>query len=102
MSELNFDYTLFIPEYFLAGLVVLVVGLDLFFPQLRKTYLSWIAAAGLLATAGASLGWIDVESNFAGIVSVDNYTTYFRVFFMAIAAVVLAALGFRRYRGYAL
>ena len=93
MSELNFDYTLFIPEYFLAGLVVLVVGLDLFFPQIRKTYLSWIAAAGLLATAGASLGWIDVESNFAGIVSVDNYTTYFRVFFMAIAAVVCLASG---------
>jgi NADH-quinone oxidoreductase subunit N len=93
MSDLNLDYTLFIPEFLLAGLVVIVVGADLFVPQMRKSWLSWIAAAGLVATAGASLAWVDVESNFARIVAVDNYTTYFRVLFMGIAAVICIASG---------
>ncbi len=93
MNELNFDYTLFIPEYILAGLVVLIVALDLYLPRMRKVWLSYIAALGLAATAGVSLIWINKETNFAGIVAIDNYTTYFRVFFLAIAAVVCLASG---------
>ncbi len=93
MSGLNYDYTLFIPEFFLAGLVVLVMALDMFAPQVKKAWLSYVAAAGLAATAGVSLAWVNKQSNFAGIVSVDNYTTYFRVFFMATAAVGCLATG---------
>ncbi len=93
MNQLNLDYTLFIPEFLLAGLVVLLVALDLYVPQVRKSWLSYIAAAGLAATAGVSLAWIDKESNFARIVAIDNYTTYFRVFFMATGAVVCLASG---------
>jgi NADH-quinone oxidoreductase subunit N len=72
---------------------VVVVGLDLFLPKLRKLYLSYVAAAGLLATAAISLAWIDENLDFANIVTVDNYTTYFRVFFMATAAVICLASG---------
>jgi NADH-quinone oxidoreductase subunit N len=93
MSELNYDYTLFIPEFLLSGLAVLVVSLDLYFPRVRKLWLSYVAAAGLLITAGISLAWIDEQLEFARIVTVDNYTTYFRVFFMATAAVVCLASG---------
>ena len=93
MSDLNLDYTLFIPEFLMVGLAALVVAVDQFAPQLRKQFLSWIAATGLAAIAGISLAWIDVESNFAGIVAVDNYTTYFRVFFMGMAAVICIASG---------
>ncbi len=93
MSDLNYDYSLFIPEYFLAGLVVLVVALDLYMPQIRKTYLSYVAGIGLLAIGGASLAWIDVDKDFAGIVRIDNFTTYFRVLFIGIAAVVCLASG---------
>ena len=93
MNQLNLDYTLFIPEYFLAGLVVLLVVLDLYVTQVKKSWLSYIAAAGLAATAGVSLCWIDKQSNFARIVAIDNYTTYFRVFFMATGAVVCLASG---------
>jgi NADH-quinone oxidoreductase subunit N len=88
MSQLNYDYTLFIPEYLLAGLAVLVVALDLYVPQVRKAWLSYIAGVGLLAIAGVSLVWINKETNFAHIVAIDNYTTYFRVFFTVTAAVV--------------
>jgi len=91
--SLNYDYSLFIPEFLLAGLVVAVMGLDLFAPQFKKTWLSYVAAAGLAATAAVSLAWIGKESNFARIVAIDNYTTYFRVFFMATAAVVCLASG---------
>ena len=93
MSGLNFDYTLFIPEFALGGLVVLLVVLDLYVPQMRKMYLSYIAAAGFVGAAVISLAWINKESNFANIIAVDNYTTYFRVFFMATGAVVCLASG---------
>jgi NADH-quinone oxidoreductase subunit N len=93
VSDLNFDYSLFVPEFLLLGLVVLVVGLDLFVPQMRKMWLSYVAGVGLLAGAGISLAWINVESDFAGIIAIDDYTTYFRVFFMAIGATVCLASG---------
>ncbi|HYM16253.1 MAG TPA: NADH-quinone oxidoreductase subunit N [Dehalococcoidia bacterium] len=93
MNGLNFDYSLFIPEYLLVGLVLAVMALDLFAPGFRKAWLSWVAAAGLAAVAAASLAWVGKQSNFAGIVAIDNYTTYFRVFFMATAAVVCLASG---------
>ena len=87
-AELNNDYTLLLPEFLLAGLVVLIVVVDLFAPQVKKSWLAYLAAAGLVAVAGVSLGYWDVESNFAGILVVDDFTTYFRVFFMATAAVI--------------
>ena len=93
MSDLNFDYTLFLPEYILAGLAVLVVVLDLYLPRLPKSWLSYVAALGLAATAGVSLAWVNKQSDFAQIVAIDNYTTYFRVFFMTIGAVVCLASG---------
>ncbi|MBI5285445.1 MAG: NADH-quinone oxidoreductase subunit N [Chloroflexi bacterium] len=93
MNELNFDYTLFIPEFILAGVVVLVMALDLFVPKMRKSWLSYVAALGLAATACISLAWVDDQSNFARIIVIDNFTTYFRVFFMAIGAVVCLASG---------
>jgi NADH-quinone oxidoreductase subunit N len=93
VNELNLDYTLFIPEFLLAGLVVLLVVTDLYVPQVKKAWLSYIAAAGLASTAAISLAWVNKESDFARIVAIDNYTTYFRVFFMATAAVVCLASG---------
>ncbi len=93
MNDLNLDYTLFIPEYLLVGLVVLLVALDLYVPQMKKSWLSYIAASGLTATAGVSLAWVNVESDFARIAAIDNFTTFFRVFFMTTAAVVCLASG---------
>ncbi|MBI2724385.1 MAG: NADH-quinone oxidoreductase subunit N [Chloroflexi bacterium] len=91
MSGLNFDYTLFLPEFLLIGLAALIVTLDLFVPNMRRSWLSYIAAAGLAAGAALSLAWVNKESDFARIVVIDNYTTYFRVFFMATGAVVCLA-----------
>ena len=93
MSDLNTDYTAFIPEFTLAGLAAVVVALDLFLPRMRRSLLPYVAAAGLLVTAGMSLAWIDMEVDFARIVVVDDYTTFFRVLFMATAAVICLASG---------
>jgi len=90
---LNYDYSVFIPEFFLTGLVVAVVALDLYVPEVKKIWLSYVAAAGLAAAAAISLAWINKETDFARIVAIDNYTTYFRVFFMATGAVVCLASG---------
>ncbi|MDE3096167.1 MAG: NADH-quinone oxidoreductase subunit N [Chloroflexota bacterium] len=89
--NLNFDYTLFIPEFMLAGLAAIMVALDLFAPQVRKSWLSYVAAAGLAITAAVSLSWVNKDATFARIYAVDNYTTYFRVLFMGTAAVICLA-----------
>lgn len=87
-GELNFDYALLVPEFLLVGLVVLLVAVDLYAPQVRKSYLAYLAAAGLLAVAGVSLAYVDTNDNFARIIYIDDYTTFFRVFFTVTAAVI--------------
>ena len=87
-GELNLDYSLLTPEFGLAGLAGLILALDLFVPAFRKEWLPYVAAAGLFGMLGLSLGWVNKESEFAGLLFIDNYTTFFRVFFLATAAVV--------------
>jgi NADH-quinone oxidoreductase subunit N len=87
-SELNLDYSLLAPEFCLGGLAALILALDLFVPQFRKGWLPYLTAAGLLAIMGMSFGWTDVDSNFAGLLYIDKYTLFFRVFFTATAAAV--------------
>jgi len=91
MSGLNYDYTVFIPEFMLIAVAAIVVAVDLFVPQIRKSWLPYVAAAGLIGTGGVSLAWINKTTDFAQIFAVDNYTTYFRVFFIAVAAVICVA-----------
>ena len=89
-ATLNLDYSLLTPEFCLGGLAALIVGLDLFVSGFRKEWLPYVAAGALIGIAGLSFGWMDKESSFAGLIFIDNYTTFFRVFFiLTTAAVVL-------------
>ncbi len=88
MTTLNLDYSLLIPEYLLAALAALVVTVDLMVPRIRKEWLAYISAAGLLAILFGSLGWVNKDSNFAGLLRIDNFTTFFRVFFTGVTATV--------------
>jgi NADH-quinone oxidoreductase subunit N len=90
-ADPNLDYSLLAPEFVLGAIALLVVALDLFVPQFRKEWLAYAAASGLLAVAAMSFGWIDVNSDFAGLIYVDDYTTFFRVFFTVTAAAVALA-----------
>ena len=88
---MNFDYTLLIPEYFLVAWAFLVMGVELFVPRLRKDIPAYLAALGALIGIGISLFWVNEETGFGTIVHIDNYTTFFRVLLMGIAAVICIA-----------
>jgi len=92
---LNLDYALLIPEYMLGGLALLVVAVDMLMPNVRKQLLPVITALGLIAAFVVSLAYLDETDNFAGLIAIDDYTTFFRCFFIATAfAVVIASMGF--------
>jgi NADH-quinone oxidoreductase subunit N len=90
---LNLDYSLLIPEYILGGLAVLIVAIDLFVPKIRKDMLAYITAAGLVLAFVVSLAYVDTDDNFAGLIFVDKYTTFFRCFFIATTFAVVIASG---------
>ena len=45
------DYTLFIPEFIAAGGAIVVIGLELWWPNIRKDLLAYLTAAFALALA---------------------------------------------------
>jgi NADH-quinone oxidoreductase subunit N len=93
--DLNLDYSLLIPEYLLGGLAVLILAVDMLMPNVRKSMLPVIAAVGLAITFVISLLYLDTEDNFAGLIAIDDYTTFFRCFFIAVTlATVIASAQF--------
>jgi NADH-quinone oxidoreductase subunit N len=87
----DFDYSLLIPEYFLIIWAILVIGVELFFPRLRKDVPAYLAALGALVALGISLYWVDDTEGFGNLLSIDNYTTFFRVLLYGIAALICIA-----------
>lgn len=85
------DYSLLIPEYILAVLAFAVVGVELAMPNLRKEIVAYMAAAAAIIALIASLFYLNVDKSFGQLLRVDDYTTFFRVFFLAIAAVICIA-----------
>lgn len=74
------DYSLFIPEYIAAGGAIGIIALELVWPRLRKDLVAYLTAAVALAWAIAALFYIDKDpETFQGIVTVDDFTTFFRV-----------------------
>jgi NADH-quinone oxidoreductase subunit N len=88
---LNLDYGLLIPEYILGLTAVLIIGIDLFFPQVKKQTLPMIAGAGAIVAFIVSILYVDKSDNFAGLIYVDDYTTFFRCFFIAILFATIIA-----------
>jgi NADH-quinone oxidoreductase subunit N len=89
---MNLDYSLLIPEYLLAALAAAVVALGLYDTRRSRTYLPYVSAGGLAGILIVSLFYINKGPlDFAGLVQVDNYTTFFRVLFISITAVVCLA-----------
>ncbi len=87
---MNLDYSLLIPEYILGGWAVLIVALGLMAPRSRE-WLGYLTALGAIAAGAASVFYIDVDKGFGSLLQVDDYTTFFRVFFTATTAVVAIA-----------
>lgn len=88
---MDYDYSLLIPEYFLIIWAILVIGVELFFPRLRKDVPAYLAALGAIVALVISLNWIDESKSFGTLLSIDNYTTFFRVLIYGIAALICIA-----------
>ncbi|MPZ22136.1 MAG: NADH-quinone oxidoreductase subunit NuoN [Dehalococcoidia bacterium] len=95
---MNLDYSLLIPEFFLVAWAAIVVAVDLFVPkghQLRTRVVhlpAWVAAAGMAVYVVLSIAlYHDTNDNFAGVIAVDEYTTFFRVFFGGVAFFTILA-----------
>jgi NADH-quinone oxidoreductase subunit N len=91
----NLDYAVLIPEYFLGGLAIVIIAIDLMLPKVRKETLPVVAGLGLIAAFFISLAYVNDTKDFAGLFYVDDFTTFFRCFFIAITfAIVVASYHF--------
>ncbi|MDP2949434.1 MAG: NADH-quinone oxidoreductase subunit N [Chloroflexota bacterium] len=79
------DWSLLAPEYILAGWAAMVVSVDLFWGRLRKDHLAYLAATGALVATLVSLVYVNEDKSFGNLIQIDNYATFFRVFFGLIA-----------------
>lgn len=83
------NYSLLIPEYFLCGFAAAIVGLELWFPKLRKDVVAYLTALAALIVLLISLAYLRTTEGFGILLQVDHYTTFFRIFFLG-AAVFIA------------
>ena len=79
------------PEFALAGFALVVFFLDLFIPNDRKHLLGWLSALGLVGVAILSLAMLsgEKESLYNGLLAVDNYSLFFKVFFLGIGVFII-------------
>ena len=83
------DYTIFIPEYIAAGAAIGIIAVELIWPTFRKDRLAYLTALASVAWFIAGLFYINKDPNsFLGLVSSDDFTTYFRLLAAAIVFVV--------------
>ena len=97
MTSLSDNLELLTPEFALAGLAFLVFVIDLFLPEDRKGYLAWVSIAGLLGLIVLSLVmlWGEEESLYNGLLAVDAYSLFFKVFFMGMGVfIILSSMDF--------
>ena len=88
---MNVDFTLLLPEFLLAGLGALVLGIDLVVkPGLRNRASAVVAAGGLAGITIFSLVflWDRQEDLYGGLYLIDQYALLFKAFFLLAGVVV--------------
>ena len=88
---MNVDFSLLLPEFFLAGLGALVLGVDMVAsPGLRNRASAATAVAGLGAITVFSLLflWDRQDELYGGLYLVDQYALLFKAFFLLTGVVV--------------
>ena len=91
MPGLTANLDLLTPEFALAGLAFLVFAVDLVLPDHRKDLLAWLSIAGLLGLIGLSavMLWGEEESLYDGLLAVDDYSLFFKIFFMGMGIFII-------------
>jgi len=81
------------PEFALAGLAFVVFAADLLLPDNRKEVAAWISVAGLLGLIALSLTmlWGEDETLYGGLLAIDAYSLFFKVFFMGLGVFIIIA-----------
>lgn len=89
---MNIDWALLVPEFLVAGVAFLVLAVDLFLPEDKKSYLAYLGVAGLIAVLGSAFSLLGNEGTlYNGILRVDEYAIFFKVFFPIVGIVMLLA-----------
>jgi NADH-quinone oxidoreductase subunit N len=93
------DFHAILPELILSGFIVLVLVVDVFLPAQRKWWAMPLSLVGVVATLIATLSLLGSvpRETFGGTFVVDPFALTFKVFFLVVAAVVLA-LSLRYFR----
>ena len=81
------------PEFALAGLAFAVFAADLLLPDNRKELAAWLSVAGLLGLIAVSLAmlWGEDEVLYGGLLAVDAYSLFFKVFFLGLGVFIIIA-----------
>jgi NADH-quinone oxidoreductase subunit N len=93
MPGLTENLHLLTPEFALAGLALLVLTVDLFLPESRKSWLALLSILGLLGLAALSVVMLQgrQETLYGGLLAVDQYALVFKVFFLGLGVLIIMA-----------
>jgi NADH-quinone oxidoreductase subunit N len=85
------DYHAILPELILSGTIMIVLVVDVFLPDRRKWFAMPLSLLGVVASLIAVLTLLgENRSTFGGMFVIDNFAILFKIFFLIVAAVVLA------------
>ena len=89
---MNLDYHALLPEFIVAGTILLVLVVDVFLSARHKWLGMPISLLGVLAALASALTLIGNTPRvaFGGMFVLDNFALLFQIFFLVTAAVVLA------------
>jgi NADH-quinone oxidoreductase subunit N len=88
MSSIDLHASL--PEIILTGAIMLVLFVDLFLPDKRKSLNALLAMAGVIGSALALMTLVgERRTTFGGMFVVDSYALLFKFLFLAVAAIVI-------------
>ena len=90
-ENLTANLHLLTPEFVLAGFALLVFVLDLLLSDEHKDLLGWLSALGLIGLAVLSVLMLvgENESLYNGLLAVDAYSLFFKVFFCGIGVFII-------------
>jgi NADH-quinone oxidoreductase subunit N len=89
---MNVDFSLFIPEFTIAGVALLVMAADLFLPEEKKQWLAYLSLAGILGTIATVFPVAGEDAaQYGGLFLIDRYAAFFKIFLLAAGAFMVLA-----------
>lgn len=98
-ANLTANLHLLTPEFALSAFALAIFAIDLFLPNNRKELLGWLSALGLVVLAVVSVLMLagEKESLYDGLLAVDRFSLFFKVFFMGIGVfIILSSIDYVR------